>query len=196
MDLAQNNSPTPSNLHLWKSFFPLEASNRYLDYLLTLSTLKQGQITLFGNTYPTPRLEAFYGEAGLSYTYSNQRFAALPISSILKEIQQAVIAKTQQQFNAVLINYYRNGNDSNGWHADNEPELGKDPIIASVSFGTSRIFQLKSNAGNQRQSLLLEHGDLLLMGSGMQLHWKHCLPKRPKVLEPRINLTFRRIMYP
>ena len=196
MDLAQN-QPTPqANFQLWKSFFSSIDSNRYLDYFLHLPTLQQGQITLFGNTYPKPRLEAFYGETGLSYTYSNQRFSALPMSPILLEILEAIMAKTQQQFNAVLINYYRNGNDSNGWHADNEPELGKDPIIASVSFGASRVFQLKTTSGNQRLSLLLEHGDLLLMGSGMQLHWKHCLPKRPKVLEPRINLTFRRILYP
>lgn len=84
--------------------------------------------------------------------------------------------------------------DSNGWHADNEPELGNDPIVASLSFGASRRFYLRSNTENKSLKLLLENGDLLLMGNGMQTGWKHCVPKSLGVHEPRINLTFRKII--
>lgn len=184
----------PKNIKIWSRFYTSESSKQYLDYFMALSSLRQGKVQLFGSTFLTPRLEAFYGESGLSYSYSNQRFDALPFCEILVEIKAAVEFATQNTFNAVLVNCYRNGNDSNGWHADNEAELGEDPVIASLSFGASRKFHLKSNDGNQTVKLLLENGDLLLMGKGIQREWKHCVPKSPKVLDPRINLTFRNIL--
>jgi len=183
-----------ANIHLWKSFYKHEVAVSYLGYFLQLPNLRQGEVQLFGKTYPTPRLEAFFGEAGLSYSYSNQRFNALPWCPILSEIRDAVEQTTQHSFNAVLVNLYRNGADSNGWHADNEAELGEDPVIASLSFGAARKFHLKTNTGNKTVKILLEHGDLLLMGSGVQREWKHCIPKSPKVTTPRINLTFRKII--
>ncbi|MEY4215860.1 MAG: hypothetical protein RLZZ68_316 [Bacteroidota bacterium] len=184
----------PDQVTIWRSFYSTEAADAYLQYFLGLSSLRQGTVHIFGKTYPTPRLEAFFGEAGLSYSYSNQRFEALPLCNVLLEIKKAVELTTQFQFNAVLVNLYRNGLDSNGWHADNEPELGDDPVVASLSFGASRRFYLRSNTENKSLKLLLENGDLLLMGKGMQTEWKHCIPKSPRLLEPRINLTFRKII--
>jgi alkylated DNA repair dioxygenase AlkB len=189
-----DDSSLPKNLKIWRRFFANQASENYLRYFSQLSSLRQGQVLIFGKTHRTPRLEAFFGESGLSYTYSNQRFESLPFCEVLLEIKEAVEFTTQFNYNAVLVNYYRNGNDSNGWHADNEPELGDDPVVASLSFGASRKFYLRSNTENRTLKLLLENGDLLLMGKGMQTEWKHCVPKSPNVLEPRINLTFRKII--
>lgn len=189
-----NDSILPHNLKIWRRFYGFEESDNFFRYFAHLKGLRQGQVHLFGKTYPTPRLEAFYGEPGLSYSYSNQRFNALPFCPVLRDIKTAVECTTKYDYNAVLINYYRDGNDSNGWHADNEPELGDDPVVASLSFGVSRRFYLKSNETHETLKLLLEHGDLLFMDKGTQTNWKHCVPKSPKVLEGRINLTFRNII--
>jgi alkylated DNA repair dioxygenase AlkB len=118
---------------------------------------------------------------------------ANPFTEPLHEILQRVIEVTGYPYNSVLINLYRNGMDSNGWHADNEKELGENPVIASVSFGAERTFKLKSNTGNEKHSILLRNGSILLMDGKTQHEYKHCIPKEPKVLEPRINLTFRTI---
>ena len=101
---------------------------------------------------------------------------------------------TGHSFNCVLINLYRNGQDSNGWHADNEKELGENPIIASVSFGATRTFKLRSMEGTEKYSVALRAGSLLLMGKQIQYQFKHCIPKEPKITKPRVNLTFRTIL--
>ena len=111
-------------------------------------------------------------------------------------IKSIVEAETNHQFNSVLINYYRDGQDSTGWHADDEPELGKDPVIASISLGATRDFQLRHNRDkNQKISIALQHGSLLLMQGTTQSCWQHQIPKRVQA-EPRINLTFRTIKAP
>lgn len=184
----------PSNIIYTKGFLSPEESNILLDYFLQLPTLAQGSVTLFGKTYPTPRLEALFGDENLRYRYSNQLMQALPLCPTLLHLKERVESATHAHFNCVLVNLYRNGMDSNGWHADNEPELGNDPIIASLSFGASRMFQLKSLTTQERITIPLHHGDLLLMGSGIQRSWKHCIPKAPKIGEPRVNLTFRKIV--
>jgi len=189
-----DDSLLPNNLKIWRRYYGLEESDNYFRYFAHLKGLRQGQVHLFGKNYPTPRLEAFYGKSGLSYSYAHQRFIALPFCKVLLDIKAAVEFTTNYNYNAVLVNYYRDGNDSNGWHADNEPELGNDPVVASLSFGVSRRFYLKSNETNETLKLMLEHGDLLFMGKGIQTEWKHCVPKSPKVLEGRINLTFRNII--
>lgn len=189
-----DDSILPEQLKIWRSFYSSEDADTYLRYFLGLNSLRQGSVQLFGKTYPTPRLEAFFGETGLSYSYANQRFDALPMCKVLLEIKKAVELTTNSKFNGVLVNLYRNGQDSNGWHADNEPELGNDPIVASLSFGASRRFYLRSNTEKKSLKLLLENGDLLLMGNGIQTGWKHCVPKSLGVHEPRINLTFRKII--
>jgi alkylated DNA repair dioxygenase AlkB len=106
-------------------------------------------------------------------------------------IKNEVEAICNENFTTVLLNYYRDGKDSNGWHADNEKELGRNPIIASVSFGAERVFQLKHNVTNQRQNINLENGSLLIMKGTTQHFWKHQIPKSSKEIGARINLTFR-----
>ncbi|MBT8138311.1 MAG: alpha-ketoglutarate-dependent dioxygenase AlkB [Gammaproteobacteria bacterium] len=152
----------------------------------------QPQVRLFGKTHKVPRLTAFYGDRGLQYSYSGVRHETLPWSATLQQIKRDVERSTQRKFNSVLLNCYRNGSDSNGWHADDEKELGDAPFIASLSLGASRDFHFRHNKlGKHNYSCALESGSLLLMAGCMQQHWQHQLPKRLKVSDARINLTFR-----
>ena len=118
----------------------------------------------------------------------------LPFTSVLKEIKSMVETVSKETFTTVLLNLYRDGNDSNGWHSDNEKELGKNPVIASVSFGAERIFHLKHKENKGlKKSIMLQHGSLLIMKGATQEKWKHQIPKTKKTVNPRINLTFRTI---
>ena len=155
---------------------------------------QQDDIRIFGKTHPQPRLTALYGNEGLSYSYSNIKMEPHPWNLLLQKIKLEVEKVAATTFSTVLLNYYRNGKDSNGWHADNEKELGLNPIIASVSFGAERVFQLKHNSDTeQKKSIVLQHGSLLLMKGTTQHFWKHQIPKNAKPIGPRINLTFRLI---
>lgn len=155
---------------------------------------QQDDIRIFGKTHPQPRLTALYGNEGLSYSYSNIKMEPHPWNLLLQKIKLEVEKVAATTFSTVLLNYYRNGKDSNGWHADNEKELGLNPIIASVSLGAERVFQLKHNSDTeQKKSIVLQHGSLLLMKGTTQHFWKHQIPKTAKPIGPRINLTFRLI---
>ncbi len=154
----------------------------------------QPQIRMFGKWVDQPRLLAWQSSEGLSYSYSGITLAANPYSIAVAEIAGKIELQTGLKFNSVLINFYRDGKDSMGWHADDEPELGENPIIASLSLGSARDFVLKHNQRSDlKKVFLLTSGSLLLMGKGMQKNWKHALPKRAHA-GPRINLTFRRIL--
>ena len=149
-------------------------------------------ITVYGKTYPQPRLTSLFGNEGKPYSYSNvvmQPHLWNPLTVFIKEkVEEAA----QIQFTTVLLNLYRNGKDSNGWHADNEKELGRNPVIASVSFGATRPFYLKHNTiESQRLKIDLAHGSLLIMKGETQHFWKHQIAKTSKDIGPRINLTFR-----
>ncbi|MGY6561534.1 MAG: alpha-ketoglutarate-dependent dioxygenase AlkB family protein [Luteibaculaceae bacterium] len=150
----------------------------------------QGEIKLFGKTYAEPRLVAWFSQ--YPYGYSGIKLSPTPIPDEIKRVQQKIEALAGYQFNGVLVNYYRNGNDSMGWHADNESNLGLNPTIASVNLGQSRIFHLKSVVDNEPTfKLELEGGSLLLMEKNSQTHYKHQLPKSKTKTGERINLTFR-----
>jgi len=175
-------------------FFSEKKADRYFETLLNETNWQQDDITVFGKTYQQPRLTALYGENGKSYTYSGITMKPLPFTSLLKEIKDLIETITKETFTTVLLNLYRNGQDSNGWHSDDEKELGKNPVIASVSFGAERVFHLKHKADkNLKKSIQLQHGSLLTMKGSTQKKWKHQLPKTKKVDSPRINLTFRAI---
>jgi alkylated DNA repair dioxygenase AlkB len=173
-------------------FFSFEKSNELFQKLITEIPWQQDAITVFGKTHPQPRLTALYGNEGRQYGYSNiimQPHAWTPLIVFIKNQVEEIC---QENFTTVLLNYYRDGKDSNGWHADNEKELGKNPTIASVSFGAERNFQLKHNTNkNAKQNIILEHGSLLVMKGTTQHFWKHQIPKTSKIIGPRINLTFR-----
>jgi alkylated DNA repair dioxygenase AlkB len=153
---------------------------------------QQDQIQVFGKTHAQPRLTALYGNEGKPYSYSNITMQPHYWTPLLQKIKSYVESVCETEFTSVLLNYYRDGKDSNGWHADNEKELGTNPTIASLSFGAARTFQLKHNTIKEnKKSILLEHGSLLLMKGPTQHFWKHQIPKTAKPTGPRINLTFR-----
>ena len=156
---------------------------------------RQSRVRVFGREHPIPRLEAWFGAAGVRYRYSGQTLEATGWPAVVKPLMDAVCEQVGEPFNAVLANWYRTGEDKMGWHADNEPELGANPVVASLSLGARRDFRLRRNDDRQRTiTVALGEGDLLIMGGALQHHWQHSLPKRAKA-EDRINLTFRTIRW-
>jgi alkylated DNA repair dioxygenase AlkB len=173
-------------------FFDKKEADAFFAQLTTNIPWQQDEIRVFGKNHLQPRLTALFGNEGKSYSYSNIKMQPHPWNPLLQKIKSAVESVSDTNFTSVLLNLYRDGKDSNGWHADNEKELGINPIIASISFGTERIFQLKHNTiSNLKQNIVLEHGSLLLMKGTTQHFWKHQIPKTSKPIGSRINLTFR-----
>jgi alkylated DNA repair dioxygenase AlkB len=152
-------------------------------------------VVVCGKTYPQPRLTAWYGDNNATYTYSGIHLNPLPWSEILIDIKLRVEAIAAIEFNSVLLNYYRGHRDSMGMHSDDEPELGSQPIIASVSLGEERTFVLKHKNRRDLDSvrLKLASGSLLLMRGETQHCWKHGIEKEKHPCGPRVNLTFRRV---
>lgn len=143
-----------------------------------------------GSSISLPRLTAWFGK---TYNYSGITNKEQPIPDILEDIKKAIEKQTNHTFNSVLLNLYRDGNDSVGMHSDDEKELGKNPFIASLSLGQTRTFQIKHNITYEQTNIELHHGDLLIMGHNSQLMYKHGIPKERKYKGERINLTFRTI---
>lgn len=178
----------------YPQFFDKEQADTIYTELLQEIAWQQDNITVYGKTHPQPRLTALYGNEGKPYSYSNITMQPHPWNSLLKKIKYYIEATTECSFTTVLLNQYRDGKDSNGWHADNEKELGINPTIASLSFGAERVFQLKHNTiADAKKNIILEHGSLLLMKGSTQHFWKHQIPKTAKPMGARINLTFRTI---
>jgi alkylated DNA repair dioxygenase AlkB len=148
--------------------------------------------TRFGHAFP--RLTAWYADAGLTYSYSGVTHHALAWTAPLDEVRRKVEAAAGAPFNSLLLNYYRGGGDSIGYHADDEPELGRNPVVPSVSLGATRTFVLRHNATGERRTFELTHGSLLLMAGTLQHHYKHAVPRSRSAVGPRINLTFRHIV--
>ena len=155
---------------------------------------RRDEVRMFGRVHTAPRLTAWFGDLGASYRYSGTTYDPLPWIPALDALRARLVARVPNvAWNAVLVNRYRDGRDHMGWHADDEPELGPDPWVASISLGTARTFQLKPRIGGERVDLELEHGSLLLMAPPTQRHWKHRLPKRLRIQGERLNLTFRSV---
>jgi alkylated DNA repair dioxygenase AlkB len=152
-------------------------------------------IVVWGRTYPQPRLIAWYGNAGMIYTYSGIRLTPLPWTKTLLDIKSRVEAVAGTDFNSVLLNYYRDDRDSMGLHSDDEPELGEQPILASLSLGEERTFIMKHKRKKDLKPMRLNlaSGSLLLMKGDTQRYWKHGIDKEEHPCGPRVNLTFRRI---
>jgi alkylated DNA repair dioxygenase AlkB len=177
---------------LYRQFFNPEASDEFLQALLNEIEWKQESIRVPGKIVPLPRLTAWYGDEGMVYRWSGITQHPLPWTPLLKKIKQAVETAAQTTFNSVLLNQYRNGQDSVSWHSDDEPELGE--VIASLSFGAVRQFQFKRvDDPKQRLSVDLPDGSLLIMRGTTQQYWQHRIPKTTVPQLPRINLTFRTI---
>ena len=181
-------------LCLWHPLLPShEAETLYAQLTKTLNW-KQDEMIIAGKRIAIPRLQAWYGDAESQYGYSGIALQPLSWTEELLAIKQTIETITQHRFNSVLVNHYRDGQDSVSWHQDNEPELGPNPIIASLSLGETRQFQLRHITKKYPTIKLdLPHNALLLMSGTTQQNWHHQVPKTKKAVGPRINLTFRLI---
>lgn len=175
-----------------RNFLSSVEASRYFKIIRNETAWQQDQIKVFGKVYDQPRLTALYANNNFPYSYSNITMYPSPFSATLLEIKEKVEQQLKKEFTTCLLNLYRHGQDSNGWHADNEKELGKNPIIASVSLGAERMFHMKHRTDNsQKIKINLIHGSLLVMSGSTQHYWLHQIPKTKKHVEERINLTFR-----
>ena len=176
----------------YPNFIDLNKANGYFKHFRSTIPWQQDDIKIFGKVHPQPRLTAFYGSGEDKYSYSNIVMLPKLFTGELLEIKSSIEAMAQVEFNACLLNLYRDGQDSNGWHSDDEKELGQNPIIGSISLGQERPFHLRhKNNKYLKHKILLEHGSLLLMKGKTQHHWQHQVPKTAKPIGERINLTFR-----
>ncbi|BAO76696.1 alpha-ketoglutarate-dependent dioxygenase AlkB family protein [Winogradskyella sp. PG-2] len=190
----QFNLPNAELIYI-PNFFTKEEADLYFKIIETKTNWQHDDITIFGKTHKQPRLTALFGDSNQPYGYSNITMHPKPFSKTLQIIKAKVEDLSIIKFNTLLINLYRDGNDSNGWHADNEKELGENPVIASVSFGEVRPFHFKHRKiKEERYKLNLEHGSLLIMKGEMQKYWLHQIAKTKRHIQPRINLTFRKLI--
>ncbi len=187
--------PHDGEVYLFKNLFTAAECARYEENLLQEVQWKQEPIQMFGKWIMQPRRTTWYGDPGISYAYSGITMHSLPWTETLLAIKTRIEPPAAQQFNSVLLNHYRDQRDSMGWHSDDEKELGKNPVIGSVSFGATRKFQFRHRQDKSlKVSVDLTNGSFLLMAGATQHHWSHCLPKATKPMDSRINLTFRRIL--
>jgi alkylated DNA repair dioxygenase AlkB len=179
---------------LWpEAFTPLEAQQLFVE-LREGVHWQQESVLIFGQRRLVPRLVAWHGDAGASYVYSGADHEPEPWTPTLARIRERVCELVGIEFNAVLLNLYRDGRDGMGWHADDEPELGRDPVIGSVSLGATRRFCMRHRRRKDlKLELPLQAGSLLCMSGATQHHWLHAVPKTRLPVGARVNLTFRRV---
>lgn len=195
-------SPQPVSLPLdngiltyYPAFIHPSDCEHYIGKLKNEINWKQENIRIFGKSCLTPRLTAWYGNAGAAYSYSGLKLSPEPWTPALVHLRDMIISATGCRFNSVLLNWYRDGNDSMGWHADDEKELGINPVIASLSLGQERDFRFRRKDNHRKIfKVKLANGSLLVMGGSIQHFWQHALPKSAGIKNERINLTFRMIM--
>ena len=184
--------PFDGEAFYYPSFFPRKMSDDFFSSLSKEIAWKQEPIVIFGRAIMQPRLTAWYGDEGKEYSYSGITMKPNPWTSSLLNIKEKIEQISQAPFNSALLNQYRDGQDSVGWHRDNEKELGINPVIGSVSFGATREFQFRHCVDKTlKVSIELEHGSFLLMSGSTQHRWFHSIPKRNAAVDPRINITFR-----
>lgn len=192
----QETSFTNEDLSLIGKLYPPEQCRSLLTTLMTSVCWNDDYCVVFGRRFNIPRLQAWFADDGIQYSYSNNLLKTQPWPGILLDIKHDVQQRTGSEFNAVLATFYRDGHDHVTWHADDEDELGSEPVIASLSLGATREFQFRHKGNGFSGGIVLSDGDLLLMKSGFQTNWEHCVPGEPTITEPRINLTFRKVHPP
>lgn len=173
------------------SFFEKTKSDLYYTNLRNNILWRQDEMNMYGKIIKFPRLTAWYGDNDKPYSFSGITLNPNSWTNELLEIKDKIDKISNVTFNSVLLNLYRDGNDSISWHQDNEKELGKNPIICSVNFGATRTFQFRHIETKEKLEIDLQHGSVLLMLGEMQHFWQHQIPKTKKNLSSRINLTFR-----
>ncbi|KRW62272.1 alpha-ketoglutarate-dependent dioxygenase AlkB family protein [Pseudomonas sp. TTU2014-080ASC] len=186
-----------ADLTLYPGWLTEPLATQWQRQIVAQTAWQQPVLKLFGKEHPTPRLVAWHGDEGASYRYSGHTHQPMPWTSVLEAMRERLQATINHPLNSVLLNLYRDGRDSMGWHSDDEPELGTQPVIASVSLGASRRLDLRRK-GQKRieHSVQLEHGSLLVMRGPTQHHWQHQVAKTQRCNTPRLNLTFRLINSP
>jgi alkylated DNA repair dioxygenase AlkB len=181
-----------ADVRLWRQALRPAEADAVLAVLRSRIDWQQEDIVIFGERRRVPRLVAWHGDPGTAYTYSGTAHEPLPWTPELQGVRHLVEAVTGHRYNSVLLNLYRDGRDGMGWHADDEPELGHEPVIASVSLGATRRFKLRHRGSRSAAGTLdLAHGDLLLMAGATQHHYLHAVPKTARPAGVRVNLTFR-----
>jgi alkylated DNA repair dioxygenase AlkB len=182
-------------VNYYRNMLTDDEAKRYFNLLSQNVAWENDEIVIFGRHIVTKRKVAWYGDSDYLYTYSNTTKRALPWTEELSDLKQIVEELTQTDFNSCLLNLYQNGDEGITWHNDDEESLGKNNTIASLSLGAERKFSFKHKQTKETISLILEHGSLLVMKDVTQSNWLHSLPKSKKITRPRINLTFRTIVY-
>jgi len=177
-----------------KHFLTSEEERFFFKSLYKEVKWEQRTIKMFGKTMLQPRLIGWYGDSGIKYRYSGNDFVASNWTSSLRSLKEKVENRLGDCFNSALINLYENGEHSMSWHSDDEKELGENPTIASISLGETRKFQFKHKIIKKLINIELGGGSLLYMGGETQHFWKHALPKQKKIISPRINITFRKVL--
>jgi alkylated DNA repair dioxygenase AlkB len=181
-----------ADVRWWPRAFAAEEADRLYAALRRGIDWQQEEILIFGKRQRVPRLVAWHGDSDATYTYSGTAHKPLPWTDELSFVRERLQSLTGHRYNSVLLNLYRDGRDGMGWHADDEPELGLQPVIASVSLGATRRFRLRHRRRRDLSCALdLDHGDLLLMSGRTQHDWQHALAKTARPVGERINLTYR-----
>ncbi len=188
--------PKDGTVNYYGKVLASKEADQYFDLLTQNILWENDEVIILGKHIITKRKAAWYGDSDYSYTYSNTTKQALAWTKELSQLKQIVEELAETKFNSCLLNLYHNGDEGMGWHSDDEKSLGKNNIIASLSFGAERNFLFKHKQTKQIISLVLEHGSLLIMKDATQMNWLHSLPKSKNVTRPRINLTFRTIIEP
>lgn len=191
MQLGLLNLSTP-DLHYVQDWLPpMQAEQLYAQLHKALPWAVH-QVRIAGRDLPTPRLCCWIGDDNAVYGYSGKRHAPYPWIESLQHLRERLQLELNTEFNSVLANLYRDGNDTVGWHSDNEHELGVQPVIASLSLGAARVFAIKQKQPPRtRYDLTLENGSLLVMQGSLQRDYVHSIPRRKGIHDGRINLTFR-----
>lgn len=190
--LALESSESCADMLFWPNFLTTQQADSLLAQSIANLPWRQDMISMFGREIPVPRLQNWYADRlDTTYTYSGIQLSAVLFPSWLDKLRKSIQDRSGFPFNRALANYYRDGNDSVDWHADDEPELGPDPAIASLSLGAERTFQLRHNTTAEKLSIALPHGSLLVMGPKVQTFWQHRISKVRSLSVPRVNFTFR-----
>ncbi len=179
---------------LIRNFYPLVIADDYFLSLKSSILWRQETMNIYGKIVNFPRLTAWYGDHNKPYSFSGITLEPNIWTEELLQIKRDIEIISNTTFNSVLLNLYRDGNDSISWHTDAEKELGINPIIASVNFGATRKFQLRHNTTKEKIEIELSHGSLLIMKGELQHYWQHQVPKTKQIIKERINLTFRTIL--
>lgn len=182
-----------AQVHYFPAFLEQKEADLFFKRLRHSLKWRQDRVKLYGKVHQIPRLQAWYGEPQATYRYSNLALQPLPWTTELADLKSRCEQQCQHAFNAVLANLYRDGQDSMGWHSDDEPELGEQPVIASISLGQRRNFDLQHKQTREKYRIPLAHGSLLVMAGSTQAFWQHGIAKTRMSIGERINLTFRYI---